>query len=172
MKNILIVILFTLLAACSTKEMDYMELYPHLKESVIDINSGYSPYNNAAQRHKIKPNRRTILTIVDATCARCIGELKVWGKLIERHDLADDFNLIFIAQGSPNYYFNFNVLEQDFYKFPIYLDKSYLFNGDVDMIDIRAEHTAILDENNTPVFLGSPVLNIENQKPFLNALYQ
>ncbi|KYG79570.1 redoxin [Roseivirga ehrenbergii] len=167
---LLLLLLFTV--SCGNQEKDYLIDYPHLKDKVVDLNEHLIAYNDASKNREVLNNKKTIVNIVDGTCSRCIQELKDWQAFIDKHMSDEDVNYVFIAQGQHDFYFEYNVLKKDFLKMPIYLDPEYKFTDSNDLIDVKAEHTMILDERNKILFLGSPVFNEEKEKQFFKVLNQ
>jgi hypothetical protein len=115
------------------------------------------PFNMTAKSFKHINNQPTVVTLVDSECHIGIIEMRAWSGFIDQGLFDKEWNYYFIAEGSPNFYFNEYVSRNKMLqKLPIFLDKDRIFIQQNKLEAFRRYRTLVLNEKGIMIFAGSP----------------
>lgn len=97
-----------------------------------------------------------ILIIVGTDCSPCIDRFIEWNEFLQTGKL-NDINVLFIAEGRSNEYFETNINKYDF-RFNILLDEESTFLDENKLIAYQ-KTVFLLDSENRVLLVGNPIGN-------------
>jgi len=95
--------------------------------------------------------------IVGTDCSSCIEKFKAWQAFITKGNF-NKTNVVFVALGENNEYFEYHVNKHGNFDFQILLDPSGKFMDNNGLVPY-VSNAFLLDKNNKIVMIGDPIAN-------------
>ena len=168
MKMIICFVFLIAFIGCENKSA-WDKKYPSLVNKKIRYTDNLVPYNTEDLEFISKSGNKTLINVVTASCSPCVGELIYWEDIVDNY-IDQDVNLVFIAQGKTDYYFEKSVLEKYKLDIPIFLDEDSSFVKTNELLPALYERTMVLNEDEEIVFIGSPYYDPSKFSAFLQII--
>jgi len=156
-----------MLIGCNEKRQSH---HPELISEKLYIPESLTPFNDYAKNLKINSSKFYMITLLDADCYICVGELKEWTNFLKKNPEFSEHNTLFVAVGKYNFYFEKSLLEKNFIKVPVFLDIDSTFIKRNSLFGLKQKDTIILDSNLVVRYVGSPIANKNNKDKIFNLI--
>lgn len=147
-----------------------LEQYPELKNKKIKLIDTLELINNYDLIGDLNSKNIKVINLNWAGCTSCILEMEDWAYLIKEEELLKDVTFIFFANGELTWNYNYHINNNYCFPFPIFHDPEQLFEKYNKLADLEYEHTAVLNEQNKIIYIGSPIKEPKLLKSFLKCI--